>query len=121
MTWPAKLIGLATAAYGAAVVVRPEVLTKPTGLATRPTPAISALVRSVGTRDVVSGLSVALAPEGTPTRAALAVRIAMDLGDAAVLGAAAPTAAVRRKVLAVTLGWAALNLVVLWKSPSRTS
>lgn len=41
--------------------------------------------------------------------AAMALRIAGDLSDAAVLGTRT-TAKVRAKVLGVTLGWAALNL-----------
>ncbi|MBJ7530422.1 MAG: hypothetical protein JHD04_12990, partial [Nocardioides sp.] len=36
-----------------------------------------------------------------------------DLGDCAILAAKAPDSQVRSKVMAVTLGWAALNTVAL--------
>ena len=46
-------------------------------------------------------------------RAAMILRIAMDLGDAALLSARTSDPAIRQKVLAVTLSWGALNTVAL--------
>ena len=41
------------------------------------------------------------------------LRIAMDVGDGLVLSARTDDEDVRRKVLAVTLGWAGLNALAL--------
>ena len=51
---------------------------------------------------------------GSPrvVKAAMAIRIAADLGDCALL-AARTEGDVRRKVMGVTLGWAGLNAVAL--------
>jgi hypothetical protein len=118
MSWFPRVLGAATAAYSAAVVAKPEVLTTPTGLGD--TVATHALSRAVGARDLVSGLAVALAPAGTPLRLALLVRVAMDLGDAA-LGLAAPDKAIRTKVVAIALGWAAVNALALLATREEVS
>ncbi len=39
----------------------------------------------------------------------MALRIAGDLGDSAILGTSTEDPAVRRKVVLITLGWATLN------------
>lgn len=53
MLWPARLVGAATAAYSAAVLARPEILAKPTGL-TGPGSAVdvgtAVLTRGIGAR-----------------------------------------------------------------------
>ena len=118
MSWFPRVLGAATAAYSAAVVARPEVLTTPTGLGD--TLATHALSRAVGARDLVSGVAVALAPAGTPLRLALLARVAMDLGDAA-LGLAAPDKATRTKVVAIALGWAAVNALALLATREKPS
>jgi hypothetical protein len=118
MTWFARLLGAATATYSAAVLARPAVLAAPCGLVTRDgsvSPEAGTLTRAVGTRDLASGLAVALAPSGRAMRLALGVRIAMDLGDALVLGAHAP-AEKRGKVLRAACLWAGLNALALLRS-----
>ena len=111
MSWFPRALGAATAAYSAVVIAKPEVLTTPTGLGD--SPASRTLGTAVGVRDLASGLAVAFAPSGLPLRLALLVRVAMDIGDSIVLGAAAPDKATRTKVVGVALGWAALNALAL--------
>ncbi len=118
MSWFPRVLGAATAAYSAAVIVKPEVLTRPTGLGD--SAATRILSTAVGARDLVSGLAVALAPAGAPMRLALMVRVAMDVGDA-VLGAASPDKATRNKVIGIALGWAALNALALLASQEETA
>ncbi|HEX6346032.1 hypothetical protein [Umezawaea sp.] len=118
MSWFPRVLGAATAAYSAAVIARPEVLTTPTGLGD--TPATHALTAAVGARDLVSGLAVALAPAGAPLRLALLARVAMDVGDA-VLALSAPDRATRNKVVAVALGWAAVNALALLATREKPS
>jgi hypothetical protein len=71
------------------------------------------LARTYGVRDLaISGLAVFGRRPGT-VRAAMLLRIAMDLGDGALLSTRTDDPDVRRKVLAVTLGWAGLNALAL--------
>lgn len=119
MSWFPRVLGAATAVYSAAVIAKPEVLTTPTGLGD--SPASRTLGTAVGVRDLVSGLAVALAPSGIPLRLALLVRVAMDIGDTVVLGAAAPDKATRNKIIGITLGWAALNAVALLATREKAS
>jgi hypothetical protein len=112
----ARVLGALTTAYGVAVVVRPSVLTGPTGLGPRdgdPSPPVATLARAVGVRDAVSGLAVVLAPRGRAVQVALAVRVAADIGDAVTLGVALPDRDAARKAVAVAGGWAVLNALAL--------
>ena len=54
----------------------------------------------------MSGTLIVLAPAGRPLTAALGVRVAFDLGDAAAFGTLLPTRRARRKIAGVALGWA---------------
>jgi len=111
MSWLPRLIGLATAGYGVAVMARPELLAGPCRLTDadgRVPGPVHTLVTAIGARDLVSGLALTLAPAGRPLRLALATRVACDLGDAVFLTAGVPHEA-RKKVVAVAGGWAALS------------
>lgn len=105
--WPFRLLGLATAAYGASVAVRPEVLLRPCGFETD-RPGSRALARMVGCRDAISGAAMVLAPDARVARAAAGVRIAADLTDALVLGTAVDPR-LRRTAIAVPLVWGLLG------------
>jgi hypothetical protein len=112
MTWIPRLIGAATAAYSVAVLVKPTVLTGPcklTDAVGRTPKSATALARSVGARDLASGLAVALAPTNRAMQLALATRILADIGDAVVLGRHAPDADTKKKVIGVAAGWAVLT------------
>ncbi len=108
-----RVLGAATAAYGAATIASPKLLTGPTGLAAGEPPAgLASMVRSVGVRDVAIGAAAALCPAGPVLRTALVLRIAADLGDAVVLGRALRGSA-QAKTVGVALGWGVLNAVAL--------
>ena len=63
LTWMPRALGLATAAYGASVLLRPALFLRPTGLATgEPGMALATTARAVAGRDLVSGLVMAFAP-----------------------------------------------------------
>ncbi|WP_018686874.1 hypothetical protein [Actinokineospora enzanensis] len=111
LTWIPRALGLATAAYGAAVAVRPAVLAKPAGLVTmygEPARGVAVLSRSIGARDLATGLAMVFAPAGAPLRAAIAVRVAGDVADAVGFGTGLPDVAARRKSAVVAGGWAVL-------------
>ncbi|WP_084467297.1 hypothetical protein [Actinokineospora inagensis] len=111
LTWIPRVLGLATAVYGAAIVVRPAVLAEPTGLVAasgRPARGVAVLTRSVGVRDVATGLAMAVAPAGVALRLAIAVRVVSDVGDAVGFGTGLPEAGARRKSAAVAGVWAGL-------------
>ncbi len=71
-------------------------------------PALARLSRTYGVRDLAS-TALLFTPERSLVRAGMALRIAGDLGDCAILGASTADTDVRRKLVLITLGWAALN------------
>jgi hypothetical protein len=105
-----RLLGAATAAYGAAIIASPALLLKPSGMLRggRPEPEQAAFVRVLGVRDLASGLAMLFAPSRKAMRTAIAVRVASDAGDLVVLGQALKENPARPKVVAVAGGWAAL-------------
>ncbi|WP_156753805.1 hypothetical protein [Actinokineospora pegani] len=111
LTWIPRALGVATALYGAAVAVRPALMAKPTGLvggSGEPGPGVSVLTRSIGVRDLATGLAMALAPAGAPLRGAIAVRVVSDLVDAVGFGTGLPSARARKNSALVAGGWAVL-------------
>ena len=108
LIWMPRALGLATAAYGLAVLVRPAVLLRPTGLASgEPSAALATTARAAAGRDVVSGLAMACAPAGSGLRWAIAVRVGCDISDT-VLFSAALRGRERTKSVAVAAGWGVL-------------
>ncbi|WP_148591379.1 hypothetical protein [Streptomyces sp. WAC01526] len=88
-----RAVGVATAVYGAAVAAVPDLLARPSGLADeegRTGRATRTSLRPLAWRDAVSGLAMAMAPDGPALRTAAYVRIAADFGDAVLLGATLP-------------------------------
>ncbi|MFF7551551.1 hypothetical protein ACFZA9_01470 [Streptomyces olivaceus] len=106
-----RTLGAVTAAYSAAIIVRPVVLARPCGMTdedgTVP-PATATLIRAVGARDVAVGGVMALARSPRTLRAAAVCRVAADLSDAVVFGAAL-TGRQRAKVAGFAAGWGALS------------
>jgi hypothetical protein len=76
-------------------------------------PGLELLARAYGVRDLLVSSAGMFGRSGNVVRTAMALRIAMDVGDAALLSWHTEQESVRRKVLAVTLGWAGLNTVAL--------
>ena len=105
-----RILGGLTAAYGAAVLVKPMVLAGPTELAPSGTPGrgVAALSRGVGARDLASGLAMVLARTPEARRTAIAVRVLSDVGDVVVFGTSLPSASARRKAAAVGVLWGGL-------------
>lgn len=111
LTWIPRLLGAATAGYSVAIVARPELFLRPTGLLAdhdRPSVGQRALTTAIGGRDLVSGLAMLLAPAGTPLRTAIAARVGADVVDVAVLGSQLPERDAREKATMVAAGWGAL-------------
>jgi hypothetical protein len=106
-----RLMSTATAGYGAFALARPGHLPDALQADKEDRPGLELLAETYGVRDLaISALGIFGGPR--TVRAAMLMRIAMDLGDAALLGTKTDDE-VRQKVLAVTLGWAGLNTLAL--------
>jgi hypothetical protein len=106
-----RVMSVATAAYAVYALAKPEHLGRAIGSSD---PMWDTVARIFGVRDLaVSAVGVFGPP--TAARAALAIRCALDFGDAAALGATLDGEA-RTKVLGVAGGWGLLNLTVLKRS-----
>ncbi|MFI9046275.1 hypothetical protein [Streptomyces sp. NPDC053427] len=117
-----RAVGAATAVYGVAVTVLPDLLARPSGLVGedgRSERATRTSLRPLGWRDAASGLAMVLAPEGPALRTAACLRIAADFGDAALLAATLPGGERKAKAVAVSLGWGALSVLGLLGAPTR--
>lgn len=108
-----RALSVATAGYGGYALARPAHLWQAMRADRKDREGLELLARTYGVRDLaISGLAVFGRRPGT-VRTAMLLRIAMDLGDGALLSARTDDPDVRRKVLAVTLGWAGLNAFAL--------
>ncbi|WP_435602604.1 hypothetical protein [Streptomyces sp. bgisy130] len=111
-----RAVGVATAVYGVAVTAVPALLARPSGLVGeegRTERATRTSLRPLAWRDAVSGLALAVAPEGPALRTAAYVRIAADFGDAVLLGATLPGRDRKLAAVAVSVGWGALSVAGL--------
>jgi hypothetical protein len=102
-----RLLGLATAAYGAAITAKPALLLKPSGMP-QDDPHLHTFTRTLGIRDIASGVAMAVAPSRKAMRVAIGVRVASDVGDMVVLGAALAGKPEQKKIVAVAGGWGLL-------------
>jgi hypothetical protein len=102
-----RLLGLATAAYGAAITVRPALLLKPSGMP-QDEPNLHTFTRTLGIRDLASGVAMAVAPTRKAMRVAIGVRVASDAGDLVVLGRAMAGKPEQKKIIAIAGGWGLL-------------
>lgn len=119
MSWPlSRLMGLATSAYGVYALARPRHLAGALGATPGERRSLDRLARTYGLRDLASS-SLLLSSDPDLVRAAMGLRIASDLGDCLVLTTSTADPGVRRKVAAVTLGWAALNAAAWWADERR--
>jgi hypothetical protein len=107
-------VSLATAAYGAFCFVKPGHLADGLEAPAAQGPGFERMAYTYGARDLtISSLAVLGGP--TLVRAAMGLRVAGDLADAAILSEYAEKPEVRAKVLAVTIGWGVLNTLALLK------
>ncbi|MFD7843621.1 hypothetical protein ACFV4K_11905 [Nocardia sp. NPDC059764] len=105
---PTRILGAATAAYGLAVALRPEILLRPTGLGTGLESEPRAAARLIALRDLASGLAMVVTSDPRARRTAIAVRVASDAADTLVFAHALRGQPERVKTLAVTSGWGVL-------------
>jgi hypothetical protein len=108
-----RALSVATAVYGGYALAQPAHLWKGLKAGREERDGLELLARTYGVRDLaISSLGI-LGRSDRTVRAAMTLRIAMDLGDAALLSTRTADPAVRRKVLGVTVGWAGLNAAAL--------
>jgi hypothetical protein len=108
-----RLMSLLTLFYGAYALVRPRHLGRQLEATEGELPVYDRMAHTYAGRDLaVSALGI-LGRDPAMVTASMALRIAGDVSDAAVLAVAAPRAQVRAKMLAATLGWATLNAAAL--------
>ena len=107
-----RVLGLSTIAFGALEFAKPDLWAKPSGIS-GPSPAMRTWHQTLGARDVVSGLAMALAPAGPALRAATLFRIVSDSTDALAFGINAPSTQLKVKAAGAALGYAALNALSL--------
>jgi len=107
-----RFMSSATAGYGVFALASPAHL--PDALRARKADreGLELLAQTYGVRDLAIG-ALGVFGSGRTVRVAMLMRIAMDLGDAALLSSRTEDDDVRQKVLAVTLGWAGLNTLAL--------
>jgi hypothetical protein len=108
-----RTVSAATLGYAVFSLVKPEHLGRAMESDAFEQPSYDGLAKAYGVRDVVIGGLGLLGPSPKVVRTAMVLRIAGDVADCVVLASRAPNARVRTKVLAVTLGYAALNVAAL--------
>ncbi|MFC4783562.1 hypothetical protein ACT8ZV_03755 [Nocardioides sp. MAHUQ-72] len=114
-----RFMSTATAGYGVFALASPGHLPDALQADKSDRAGLELLAQTYGVRDLaISALGV-FGRSGKTVKAAMLMRIAMDLGDAALLSAKTDDDAVRQKVLAVTLGWAGLNTLALLVDSAR--
>ncbi len=108
-----RLLSIATASYGGYALAQPGHLWQALHSDRKDQDGLELLAQTYGVRDLAIGGLAIFGRSDKTVRAAMLLRIAMDLGDAAVLGTRTADPDVRRKVLGITLGWAGLNALAL--------
>jgi hypothetical protein len=108
-----KLISLATAGYGAFAAVKPRHLADGVEAPAPQARAFDQMAYTYAGRDLsISGLALASSNPSVIT-AMMMLRILGDVSDGLILSTGTSKPSVQKKVLAVTLGWAALNTAAL--------
>ncbi|GAA1154669.1 hypothetical protein [Nocardioides aquiterrae] len=107
-----RALSAATAAYGGYALAQPAHLWQAMKADRKDREGLELLARTYGVRDLAISAAGLLGGPGA-VRAAMLVRVAMDLGDGLLLSTRTDDPDVRRKVLGVTLGWAGLNALAL--------
>ena len=114
-----RLMSTATAAYAAYALVQPDHLGKALQVDHKEQAGFQALARTYGVRDLAISSTAVFGRSARTVRTAMRIRILSDLGDGTVLALRTSDPDVRKKVLAVTLGWAALNTIALGIDSAR--
>jgi hypothetical protein len=114
-----RLLSTATAAYGGYALAQPAHLWQALAADRKDREGLELLARTYGVRDLAIGGLGMFGRSDKTVRAAMMLRIAMDLGDAALLSRRTDDDDIRSKVLAITLGWAGLNTLALVVDSAR--
>lgn len=104
-----RLVSAASAAYGAYCLARPQHLGQALKADLAEMPAYRDLAFTYGGRDLAISLVGITGRSPAVVRTAMGLRIAMDVTDCLTLSSSTNDPALRKKVVAITLGWAALN------------
>jgi hypothetical protein len=107
LSW-SRVLSIGTTAYGLFALARPRHLASAMQAPVAEEQFYDRLAIAYGVRDLAIGGVGALGP-ARAVPAAIGLRIVSDVTDAVVLSRRAHSADVRRKALAITLGYAALN------------
>lgn len=105
-----RLVAAASAGYGVFALARPDHLAS--GLEAEDTSAVRTLAMVFGAREIAVGTLALLGDRGVVS-ACMAARLSFDLSDCGILMTQVEDEGVRRKVLGVTLGWAAVNALAV--------
>ncbi len=111
-----RLAAAASAGYGVFALARPEHLAS--GLGAEDSASLRTLARVFGAREIAVGSLAVLGDRGVVS-ACMAARLSFDLSDCGILLAELEDEDVRGKVLAVTLGWAAVNAAAVLADLAR--
>jgi len=114
MSYPlSRVLSAATAAYGGYALTQPAHLWQALQADRKDREGLELLAMTYGVRDLAISSAGLFGRRPGTVRAAMMLRIAMDLGDCLLLSTRTDDPDVRRKVRAVTLAWAGLNAVAL--------
>ena len=122
MSYPlSRSLSAATAAYGGYALVRPAHLWQALQADGQDRNGLELLAQTYGVRDLaISALGI-LGRSDRTVRAAMVLRIAMDLGDAVLISSRTSDTEIRGKVLTITLGWAVANALALTIDTARSA
>lgn len=113
MRYPwSRVMAAATSAYACYALARPRHLARALEADADERRPLDRLALTYGVRDLATS-ALLLSSRPALVRAGVGLRVASDLGDCAVLTSTTEDESVRRKIAAVTLGWATLNALAL--------
>lgn len=114
MSFPlSRILSAATGAYGIFALVKPEHLGSALDAPQDHMPTFDLVAYTYAARDIPVSLVGMFAKSPALVTASMAMRIASDFGDAAILGVNMKDPAIRKKALTATLAWGALNSAAL--------
>jgi hypothetical protein len=108
-----RLMSAATASYAVYALAEPRHLGRALFDDEKQQAAYDDVAQTYGVRDLAVSSVALLSKRPGAVRAAMATRILLDVGDGLLLATKAPDHETRQKVLGVTFGWAALNLLAV--------
>lgn len=108
-----RVTAVASAAYGAYCLAKPQHLGQALKADLSEMPAYRDLAYTYGGRDLAISLAAITGRTPDVVRTAVALRVAMDVTDCLTLSSTTEDSGLRKKVVAITLGWAALNAAAL--------